>query len=101
MDCLVKGDTGSAVRITCLDNITSSPINLNGSIVKLQWRHNGTIFNQTMEIIDPIKGIVQYMFESNELYTPEMSFDVVIINNLTNKQVTCKDILKVLVRDRV
>lgn len=101
MDSLVKGDTGSAVRITCVDNITSQPIVLSDSTVKLQWKANNVLVEKTMTIIDAAKGIVQYTFGTDELVPPSMSFDVVITNLLTQTHITCKDILTILVRDRV
>ncbi len=98
----VEGDTESALRITCIDSVTSNVLNLSSSTIKIRWKTKlGVVKLKDMEIIDAIKGVVQYQFLAGELEPPEMSFDVIITNNLTNKIVTCENLVKILVRNKI
>ncbi len=101
MDNFVKGDTDSALRVTCLDNVTSNPINLKNNEVSISWRDTkDNIQTRIMEIIDEVKGITQYQFQDNELEPPEMLFEV-NVKYSNGKNVSCKQLIKVIVRDRI
>lgn len=101
MDNFVRGDTESAIRVTCIDNITSNPINLQNNTVTIAWRNNKDVVQtRPMEIIDETKGIVQYQFQTDELEAPEMLFEVVVTYS-TGKTVSCKTLIKVIVRERI
>jgi archaellin len=98
----VEGDTESALRVICMDNANSSVIDLNGTSVKLRWKNKmGVVKLKDMNIIDPVKGIAQYQFDVDELEPPEMVFDVIITNNVSNKVITCESLVKVLVRHHI
>jgi hypothetical protein len=94
----VEGDTGSAIQVKCIDTVSSAPINLTGSTVKIRWVTKAKVTKlKNMIILDAPAGIVQYNFDVGELEPPSMSFDVVITDANT-KIVTCKDIIQVTVR---
>ena len=100
MDNFVRGDTSSALQVTCFDNATSKPMNLSNSTVSIEWVTNKDVYNtRDMTIIDKIKGVVLYQFQENELESPEMDFSVVIKTN--GKQVTSKQSITIIVRERV
>jgi hypothetical protein len=97
----VRGDTDSALRVTCLDNVTSNPINLKNNTVNINWRTNKDVLvSRSMDIIDEAKGIVQYQFKDKELESPEMTFEIVI-NYSSGKIISCKQLIVVIVRERV
>lgn len=94
----VEGDTGSAIQVKCLDTVSSAPIDLTDSTVKIRWVTKAKVTKlKDMIILDEIAGIVQYNFGVGELEPPSMSFDV-IITGADSKIVTCKDIIQVTVR---
>lgn len=81
----VEGDTGSKFVHTCKDDDTDSPINLTGSTVLLRWKNAaGTIVEKTMTITDAANGVVEYQFLANELFSPQMTFEVKITNSSSN-----------------
>jgi hypothetical protein len=102
MTDFVAGDTGSTIQTTCVDSIGFEPIKLTDYSVALQWRDaTNTIRSKNMTIVDAGNGIVEYTFVSNELVAPSMIFDVVLTSNTTSQRITCKDMVKIVVRDRV
>jgi len=75
----VENDTGSVLRVTCVDNDTDAAINLTGATVRLRWRHhNGDVTSKTMNIVTAASGIVEYQFASGELWRGTRSFEVEI-----------------------
>lgn len=102
MTDFVAGDTGSTLQTTCIDSNTFNPIDLTNYSVAIKWRgHDKQVKSKNMEKIDAINGVVQYTFVENELVAPSMSFDVVLTHNLTGTILTCKDIVNIIVRNRV
>jgi len=102
MTDFVAGDTGSTLQTTCIDSVAFSPIDLTNYSVAIQWRDiNKILHSKNMEKYDATAGIVQYTFTTNELEAPYMLFDIVLTHNTTSKTLTCKDIIKILVRERV
>lgn len=100
MTTFVAGDTGSAIQVTCIDNVTSAPINLTDYTVNLKWVTKSNVQkSKLMTIVNAVKGTVFYQFVDNELESPSMNFDVVLTGS-TGKIVTCKDIIDIIVRDK-
>ncbi len=72
----VAGDTGSVYRVTC-KNSDGTLIDLNGKTVTLCWiDEDGDEVSRSMTIIDADNAIAEYQFQSGELYSPEMRFQV-------------------------
>lgn len=102
MTDFVAGDTGSTLQTTCIDSVSFSPIDLTNYSISIQWRDSAKLLHsKNMEKVNAIAGIVQYTFVANELEAPSMQFDVVLTHNTTSHILTCKDIVRIIVRDRV
>ena len=56
---------------------------------------------KNMEKVNAVAGIVQYTFVAGELEAPNMQFDIVLTHNTSGNTLTCKDIVRIIVRDRV
>lgn len=102
----VAGDTGSVLRVQCVDAYDAVlPIPL-GSTVHLRWRTSAvgvtpvTYVDKTMTVDDAVQGKVSYQFGANELVAGKMRFEVQIIDVLTNT-VTSTNVLEVSVRGRL
>lgn len=78
----VSGDTGSKLRIRCL-NIDSTVIDLTSTTVKIAWlnRETNAEIEQTMTILNPILGTAEYLFLAGELMAPLMSFEIRITDS--------------------
>lgn len=76
----VAGDTGSTLRVTCLDNETGLPLDLNSRTVWIKWKSNGTIpagLPKQMDKVDPqINGVAEYLFAAGELVAGVMEIEV-------------------------
>lgn len=102
MTDFVAGDTGSTLQTTCIDSVTFSPIDLTNYSISIQWRDtNLLVHSKNMEKFNATAGIVQYTFMANELEAPNMQFDIVLTHNTTGNTLTCKDIIRIIVRERV
>lgn len=74
-----SGDTGSVLRVTCVNDDDESAIDLTGATVVLKWYSRaGTLVSQTMTLVTPASGICSYQFAAGELEAPAMSFEVQI-----------------------
>lgn len=102
MTDFVAGDTGSTLQTTCIDSVSFSPINLTSYSIAIQWRDNAKLLHsKNMEKVNAVNGIVQYTFVAGELEAPNMQFDIVLTHNTTGNTLTCKDIIRIIVRERV
>jgi len=74
----VSGDTGSTLRVTCLNDDDSAIINITGATVVLRWLNPTTnaYIEKTMTLITPLSGIADYQFLAGELIAPSMAFEV-------------------------
>ena len=65
----VAGDTGSSLKLTCLDAATKTPIDLTGKTVTLRFQTpDGTVRTKTMtNASDPTTGVATYLFLGTEL----------------------------------
>lgn len=97
MTDLVAGNTGCAIQFSCVDAVTLEPIELSDYSVIIKWTGN----TQNMEVVDTLNGVVRYHFYGTELISGNMSFDIVLTNNLTKELITNKDVVKLTVRSRV
>ena len=78
----VSGDTGSKLEETCLDNDTGLAIDLTGSTVALKWIDKSeALQTKSMTITDAINGVVEYLFLADELFAPQMKFEVEITDS--------------------
>lgn len=79
---LVAGDTGSKLRVTCIDAATKAKLDLTGKTVKLIWARpsNGGAVVKTMSVVDAPNGVAEYQFAANEIEAPQMVFDVKVYN---------------------
>lgn len=75
---LVTGDTGSKLKVTCLDSGTNLPVNLSGSTVRLRWEGEAGVVTKVMSITDATNGKVEYQFLANDIIAPKMRFEVEI-----------------------
>lgn len=75
-----SGDTGSVLRVTCVNDDDESAIDLTGATVELQWnrRSDGALQTKSMTLVTPASGICSYQFATGELEAPAMSFEVKI-----------------------
>jgi hypothetical protein len=102
MTDFVAGDTGSTLQTTCIDSVSFSPIILTNYSIAIQWRDSAKILrSKNMEKVNAVAGIVQYTFVAGELEAPNMQFDIVLTHNTSGNTLTCKDIVRIIVRDRV
>ena len=98
---LVVSDTGSKIQAACFDNGVGLPINLSGSIVTLRWYdQNGISTQRIMTIIDSQQGIAEYLFNTNEIFYPQMNFEVTI-SDATGKEITSTSVVKIKARRRI
>ena len=102
MTDFVAGDTGSTLQTTCVDSITFRPIDLTNYSVAIKWRDvTNLVHSKNMEKHDAVNGVVNYTFVANELVSPSMLFDIVLTDNTTSQILTCKDIMRIVVRKKV
>ena len=101
MTDFVAGDTGSTITVTCKDKTTGIVINLTGSTVALKWEDSvGTVASAAMTVSAPLTGVATYQFTSTQLYSPSMTFEVVI-TDVGGKIVSNLDLIPVVVRARL
>jgi len=95
----VAGDTGSVLRVTCVNDDDDSAIDLTGATVALQWirRSDGALQSKTMTIVTAASGICSYQFATGELEAPSMRFEVKITDS-GSKVIRSLDPLEVDVR---
>lgn len=80
---LVEGDTGSVLRLQCKDDQGGAVIDLTGKTIHLYWapEGGGALVDRAMGIDgDPTLGFVKYRFDTAEIYSPQMVFDVKIFD---------------------
>lgn len=78
----VQNDTGSALRITCLDD-AGAAIDITGAALTLLWRDiAGVSVERSMSIIDAAGGVAEYQFAASELFARSMTFTVRIVDAL-------------------
>lgn len=97
----VTGDTGSAIELSCIDDLTDDPIDLSNKLVTIKWKQNRIVHAQEMQVIDPINGLVRYRFQDSELESGNAAFDIIITDITTQERITNKDAVRVTVRQRV
>lgn len=99
----VAGDTGSWLKVQCVDAYNVPMAVPLGSTVTLRWKTSGlgvtpVVYKEkTMNIDDPETGKVSYRFLGTELVAGKMRFEVVVTDVLTNK-VTSVNVIEVSVR---
>jgi BppU N-terminal domain len=97
----VTGDTGSRLVVTCLYNDTGLPINLTGTIVKLNYTSNsGTLYTRNMTVLDTVAGIAEYRFAAGELLAPVITAEVEVTDNM-GVILTSLDVLSLSVRQQI
>jgi hypothetical protein len=74
----VEGDTGSKLRVTCIDNDTRLAIPLAGKTVRLRWDSGSRMVERTMSVVDAPNGMAEYQFAAGELVSGLMQFEVEI-----------------------
>lgn len=97
----VAGDTGSKLRVTCIDDATGLPIDLTGATVTLRWRNSAATntLEKTMTKVAPeTGGIAEYQFATGELYAKEMRFEVKIVD-AGGKELNALDLLVEKIRE--
>ena len=95
----VENDTGSALRITCIDDETELPVNLTNKTVYIRFKINsGATASQVMTILNTASGTVQYQFQAGELLRGTLYVAVRIIDNSDTTHVTQLDPFTYLVR---
>ncbi len=75
---LVKGDKGSKITVTCLNNQTGAVINISGKTVELRFKiGGGTLLTKTMTVTDGPNGVAEYQFTDTDLNdSGELSYEV-------------------------
>jgi len=77
----VQDDTGSSLRIECLD-AANAPIDITGGTVTLKWRDKARqLITHDMSMIDAVNGIAEYQFAVGELFAPSMDITVRIVDS--------------------
>ncbi len=69
---LKKGDTLPVFRAELLD-ADDNPVNINNSLITLHYtlRYPGSTVNtRSMDIVNPVSGLVQYTFTTGDTLTP-------------------------------
>lgn len=94
----VSNDTGSVLQVTCRRKSDNTVINLTGATVTVRWKDaTRVVTERTMTLTAPLTGIATYQFAAGELFGPEMSFEVEILDTLS-KRVTMLDPIVAKVR---
>ena len=98
----VEDDTGSMLRVPCVDPATKAPLNLTGATVTLKWKSRaGTLVQRTMSVPNPASGIAEYAsFVAGDLYAPAMDFEV-LVTDAAGKQITSLELINEPVRKRL
>jgi hypothetical protein len=97
----VSGDTGSALVMTCLDNVTNLPLNLTGASVSIKWKNSvNVLVTRAGTIVNPLTGVVRYQFASGELFSPSMSIEVEVTDGGGNV-ISNLDLIKIAVREQL
>lgn len=77
MYSFVQSDTGSKLRVTCVQDSDDAAFNLTGYTARLRFRMNGgTVNDVAMTVISAASGILEYQFAANELGAGELTFAV-------------------------
>lgn len=79
----VSGDTGSKLRVTCRnDSPPNDPVDLTAAAVKLRWRNQANTATVEADMTGlngaafDASGIAEYTFTANQLYSPQMAFEI-------------------------
>ena len=65
----IAGDTGSVLRVPCIDRQTKAVIDLNGKTAALKYRNGGATSTKSMTSTDQDKldGVASYQFGATDL----------------------------------
>lgn len=80
MYTLVENDVGIELQVTCTEGTEFKPVDLTGCTVNLIWVSVGEKQTRPMNLIDPVAGIVSYIFLATEITAPDMVFELQIVN---------------------
>ncbi len=101
MGVLVTTDTGSKIRVTCVDGDTNQPLDLTANLVNLRWQDAlGTVVSRSMVVSDALNGVAEYQFTTGEIIAPRMRFEVEIEDAFGNV-ITSTEVLIVPVREKL
>jgi hypothetical protein len=97
----VSGDTGSRLRVRCL-NIDGTVIDLTNVVVGIEWfdRATDAVISQGMTILNPVLGTAEYLFQAGELVSPSMSFEI-MITDASNEVIRSLQLVDVAVREKL
>lgn len=72
-----------------------------GASVSLKWENDtGAVVSAAMTVSAPLTGVATYQFTASQLYSPSMSFEVVI-TDAGGKVTSNLDVIPVIVRARL
>ena len=86
---MMAGDTGTTLTITIYENGTTTPYNLTGCTVSLQWlNQQNVLVSQNMTIVNAVQGICSYTFATTDTFPGTMTFQAVVTNTTTGQYLT-------------
>lgn len=86
---MMAGDTGTTLTLTILENGTTTPYNLTGATVTLQWlNQQNVLVSHAMTITDPTGGVCAYTFAEADTFPGTMTFQAVVSNTSTGQYLT-------------